>query len=239
MLNEKPNNDFHWKNKLQDVESLSGETFNKEAAWEKLHERMQGKSRNKKAVWYWAAAACLLLALIIPWLFVANKKESELVKNNSVQKQIQPSSSHLLPAINKQTTAVISSQSNEKKLPALSIEKSNKINSLVNHNKIPLKIVRDKKEKEEFITQKITNNAVVPVNTAISIVALLPEKKKLKVVHINELGDPVAEAPIIARNYEHRSFQIKLINQEVYTSPPPSSGNTGFNIFKTKNVPSN
>ena len=62
MLNEKPNNDFHWKNKLEDLESLPGETFNKEAAWEKLHERMQGKkSQHKKLygigrqqhVYYW------------------------------------------------------------------------------------------------------------------------------------------------------------------------------------------
>ena len=95
------------------------------------------------------------------------------------------------------------------------------------------------KEKEEFITQQITNNALQPVDTAINIVAILPEKKKLKVVHINELGDPVEETPNIARNYEHHSFQVKLINQEVYTSPPPSSGNTGFNIFKTKTAPSN
>ena len=84
----------------------------------------------------------------------------------------------------------------------------------------------------------MANNAVVPVDSAISIVAILPEKKKLKVVHINELSDPIAELPGITRYAERHSFQLKLINQEVYSSPP-SSGNTGFNIFKTKNAPSN
>jgi len=59
------------------------------------------------------------------------------------------------------------------------------------------------------------------------------------VVHINELGDPVTEIPNVVRNYEHHSFQVKLLNQEVYTSPSSYSGNTGFNIFKTKTVPSN
>jgi hypothetical protein len=238
MLNEKPGNDFHWKSKLEDLESLPGETFHNEAAWEKLHQRMQGKSRNKNAVWYWAAAACLLLSVLIP-AFLADKKAGVLVKNNSIQKQIQSSSSRLLKESNNDTSAVISSLPVEKKLPALSPERSNKINSLFNHNILGVTIIQDKKEKEEFTTQKITNNAVAPVDTAISIVAILPGRKKLKVVHINELDDSVTETPNIARNYEHRSFQVKLINQGVYTSPPPSSGNTGFNIFKTKNLPSN
>jgi hypothetical protein len=30
MLNEKPSNDFHWKNKLEEIESLPGDTFNRE-----------------------------------------------------------------------------------------------------------------------------------------------------------------------------------------------------------------
>jgi hypothetical protein len=238
MLHEKPGNDFHWKSKLEELESLPGETFSREAAWEKLHERMQGKPRNKKIVWYWAAAACLLLALIIPWLFLANKKESVLVKNDSVQKQIQSSASPLLRESNKNTAAVIPSMPTEKKLKVLFVDKSSKINASINHKIIPFKIVQDKKEKEEFSTQKIANNAIAPVDTVISIVAILPEKKKLKVVHINELADPVIEPASIARSYERRSFQVKFINHQLNTSPP-SSGNTGFNIFKTKPTPSN
>src|SRR5450755_2342791 len=146
MLREKPNNAFHWKNKLEEMESLPDETFNKEAAWEKLHQRMQGKPLNKRAVWYWAAAACLLLALLIPLLFLENKKGNELVKNNSTQNKVQSSSSHLLLPRNKDTSAIISSQSTETKLPALPGGKINKINSLVNHNIISFKIVRDKEE---------------------------------------------------------------------------------------------
>ena len=239
MLDEKPINDFHWKNKLEDVEALPGETFNKEAAWEKLHNRLQKKPGNKKVLWYWAAAACLLLALIIPWIFLAGKKESLVEKDNLVQKQIHPPSSQFLTEDNKNASPVISTQTTEKKLAALSVEKSIKINSPLNYNKkIQFEITRDKKEMEESIAQKITNNARVQVDTAISIVAILPEKKKLKVVHINELGDPIMETPNITKSYEHRSFQVKLINQEVYTNPP-SSGNTGFNIFKTKPTPSN
>jgi len=237
MLHEKPGNDFHWKSKLEELESLLGETFNKDAAWEKLHERMQGKHRNKKALWYWSAAACLLSAIMISWLFLTNKNETILVKNNPVPKQTQSALPHLLNQNKTDRAIVISSLSNEKKSPPLSVEKSNKINSVFKHDILQLKPVGNKEEKEEFITQKITINAALPVTTAISIVATIPEKKKLKVVHINELGDPVTESPNIARSHDHRSL-VKFINREINTSLP-SSGNTGFNIFKTKTVPSN
>ena len=237
MSNENYNNTRDWRSRLEDVESLPGETFNKDAAWEKLHERMQGKSSKRKPIWFWAVAACLLLALIIPWLFLANKKENILVKHNSIQKQI-PFSSRLLTPVNKDTAVVISSPSNEKKTLVLSVEKkSPEIKSVFNHHILFIPI-QDKKEKEEFITQKIANNAIAAVNTTINIIATLPEKKKLNVVHINELGDPVNEVPITARHYERRSFHVKFINQQLNTNPP-SSGNTGFNIFKTKPTPSN
>ena len=236
MSDEKPNKDFHWRNKLEELDSFPGETFNKEAAWEKLHGRIQEESRKKNTVWYWAAAACVTLAVLSPWFF-ANEKENELVKGNSVQKQTQSPSSHLVTKSNNDSAAAMTSLPNEKKLPAFSVEKSNKINSHVNHKITPVERVAGKTGREEYMVQKITNNAVVPVSTAINIVAILPEKKKLRVVHINELGDPIIEIPIVARYSDRHSFQLKIINQEVYTSSLPSGGNTGFNIFKTKNVP--
>ena len=48
MINEKPNSNINWKNKLEELESSAGEVFNKEAAWGKLHTRLQSKRKNKK-----------------------------------------------------------------------------------------------------------------------------------------------------------------------------------------------
>ncbi|HRI21554.1 MAG TPA: hypothetical protein PLA68_11405, partial [Panacibacter sp.] len=79
MLSENHNN-FHWKNKLEDADSLPGETLpDKNAAWEKLHARIHEKPRRKGFVWYWLAAACLLAAITIPVVLV-NKKQGNLVK---------------------------------------------------------------------------------------------------------------------------------------------------------------
>lgn len=228
MSDEKAGNNFHWKNKLEDLESLPGETFNKEATWGKLHARMRGKQSNKKFVWYWVAAACLFFALFISF-FLSNKRENVLVKNKL-------SASSTLPVITKDTVDIISSLPFEKKMPASPAEKHNKMNSFLAQKITKPKIVPDK--KEEFIEQKMISTAAVLADTVISIASNLPEKKKLKVVHINELGIPVSEPPVVARNTEYHSFQLKLLNQEIYTGSP-SVNTTRLKIFTTKNISPN
>jgi hypothetical protein len=171
----------------------------------------------------------LILALIVPWLFLANKKENILVKNDQHPKQV-PSSLKSLPVHNKDTDIVISSLPVEKK-PLLQFNKrgdKTRPASIDKTNKI--ETIAGKIRRQEYLTGAITATAAVPVDTGISIAVNLPEKKKLKVVHINELSDP--EPVIIVKAYERHSFLIKFINHQLDKNPP-SSGNTGFNIFKT------
>ncbi len=235
MTNEKPNNNINWKNKLEELESSAGEVFNKEASWEKLYPRLHAKPDNKKIIWYWAAAACLLIAILSPW-FLSNKKENDFVKNNSIQKKIQSSSFHLLPESNKDTSVHISSPIVEKKLTVHFVE-NNKIITSVEQKSLRPENVAVKKDKEEFIKTERINNAITPVDTQINIIAIVHEKKKLRVVHINELGDPVEELPAMTHNSEMHSFQLRLANQEVYVNPSIATGKTSFNILPIKNSP--
>jgi len=75
------------------------------------------------------------------------------------------------------------------------------------------------------------------VDTAISIAVNLPEKKKLKVVHVNELGEPAEISPDVARNSIIRSFQFKFAGEEVYNTHPEKSNTSGFTILKSKKFP--
>jgi hypothetical protein len=239
MLNDKPDN-RDWKNKLEELESSAGEGFNKEASWDKLHIRLQTKQKKRKATWHWIAAACLLFALFIP-LFLSNKKENVLVKNNVLQKKIDSSSSQYVPLINNGTPALTTSSTMENKIPVHFSTNNDKTIGSINDKIIKPEIIRDKGDKEIIITQAIHNNAVTHVDTAISIVANLPEKKKLKVVHINELGEPVTDAPNIARLYNRHSFQFKFMNQEGYTTSSNFSINNNkvLKNLTTINLPSN
>jgi hypothetical protein len=63
---------------------------------------------------------------------------------------------------------------------------------------------------------------------------VFPQKKKLNVVHINELGDPVIESSDITRITDTHSFQLKFGNGEVLSNSPIASKPSGLIILKTK-----
>ncbi|MEO6218802.1 MAG: hypothetical protein ABIO81_00135 [Ginsengibacter sp.] len=235
MLNETPNNDFHWKLKLEDLESLQDDPFNKEASWGKLHNRLQNKSSYKKVMWYWAAAACLLLATLTQWL-LSNKKENALIKNDLRQQQIQSPLSPSMPA-NKDSFTVIPLIPAKKKSPVNPAENDNKIITTIDHKILTFQNVAIKKDEEQSLEPGIINNIITPADPQVNIVAIIPEKKKLRIVHINELGDPVKEFPALAHKTEKHSFQLNLANQEVYINPSVNSGSTGFTILTIKNSP--
>ncbi|MDQ6762855.1 MAG: hypothetical protein M3015_09550 [Bacteroidota bacterium] len=236
MQNENPNSDFHWKSKLESLENLPGETFNKDAAWDKLHGREHKKRTNGKAVWYWAAAACLLIALFIPW-FISKKNENTLVKNSPLTQESNSAVTVLLPSNNKDSGSVLSSVAIENKRPPGNAEINGKIIFPARRKIVTVQNTAIKKEREEFREIPIINSSVTPLDTQVSIVAIVPEKRKLRVVHINELGDPVEELPAIAHKTKIHSFQIKIANQEVFVNPSISARKTGFTILSTKNSP--
>src|SRR5215831_1898207 len=85
MSNEDPGKNMHWQDKLEGMDHLPGEGFNKNSSWNKLHERLQDKKK-KTPLWYWAAAACLLCALMIAWL-MNDKTQPQVSKTDVKSKQ--------------------------------------------------------------------------------------------------------------------------------------------------------
>ncbi len=240
MLNENPNN-RNWKDKLEDVEHLSTVTLqDKNAAWEKLHSRLHQKPHRNRAVWYWTAAACLLIAIIVP-LITANKKQAEIVTNNTVPVSPGKATAQQQLPVNKNVPTVVPADNNNKTVTI-------QTDQPINHKKINSGIgtVKSVMAPVVFIEQKdipaVQNIAILPVQipvTETTTAVVLPAKKKLKVVHINELGDPVLEPRNTMHPDDYGVIQFKLINQQVYTSSPLPSNSIGFNISKSKNVPSN
>ena len=239
MLNENPNN-LNWKNKLEDTSGLPGEILaDKNATWEKLHNRLVPKPRRKRIIWYWAAAACILITIIIP-LLTANKKHDSVVK--MVFAQAIPKKGFV-----KKVVAV-----QEEKIMAIAAKEIKKSVTLTQdvHLKSEVFLSKNILQKLAILSPELnTQNNIPPAQImeqmpvqempAANVIALLGNTKKLKVVHINELGDPVPETHSKLRITDYRPIQIRLINQEVYSTASPSINNPGFNIFKTGNAPSN
>jgi hypothetical protein len=222
MLNEKQNNSSHWKNKLEEPGIFSPEEMmDKTLAWEKLHERLREKPRKKIAIWYWAAAACLLLLFLLQIVFV-KKNEEGVAKAILPQHVIQPQVAiQTLPAPETQTSKTANNIKVEKKQTINTIKKAD--SNLAAENDI----TTNAHNPVSPVTPPVFDNVSAPPaplpDTVLLIAAKAPVKKKLQVVHINELGNPVTEMALTAFNQKQTGFGVSLgssnhiINQSTTT----------------------
>ena len=235
MLSEEQNKSFHWKNKLDELENLPDETFNKEVVWDKLHASLQEKSKKKKFIWYWAAAV-LLLVLLVPFFTRHGTKPQFTVAVDSVKnsERIIGSSpiNHKTSVVkNKDSTSLVEDK-------AIAIE--NRF-SRTNHGAVSSRRLVNHIRVSDAVSARLSDETIAkslqPIDIVPNVTVVIPPKKQLKVVHINELGDPVEELPNVARNAETHSFQLKLANQEVFVNPAVTSRPPGFTILKSKTSP--
>ena len=164
---------------LDELEGLPGETTaDKTVLWAKLESRLQKKPQRAKAIWYWAAAG-LFLCAIVPFLLSDNKNRvDEPIVVNNISKSLEQT---------KRTIAIESIKLNatEIKLPQVvkNIPSSNNSSPVVKEkqysfvSKSPLPI--------ELIAQ---DYSPIDIDTVASSLAVIP-KKKISVVHINELEE--------------------------------------------------
>jgi hypothetical protein len=235
MQNENRNN-FHWKNKLDDIDSLPGDGIaDKNAAWEKLHARLGGQPRRKIAIWYWAAASILLLVLIA--VLVPRPATTELATNNS--QLITPQKpANEKPANELAETANLVTTVPKTTIPQQVHLQAQKMVTTVENEPIN-NVVANNTTAEIIVTVPPVLQLLPVADTPANILAMAPVKKKLKVVHINELGDPLPQQPAMAKAADYHTFQLKIMSQEMYGSQIITSDNSALNIFKSKNTPTN
>ncbi|HMK03030.1 MAG TPA: hypothetical protein VK489_02520 [Ferruginibacter sp.] len=226
MLNEKHNDPPGWKSKLEGLTVLPGETApGKELAWEKLQGRLQQKPLKRKAIWYWAAAA-ILLACIIPRM-TANKEQDIVVKKDPQQQNI------ISPALHLRVPPKETVMANEH------VEKR-KVENRIAKNQHPVKLKITIKKNEPFTV--ITGTGIEKDPVAITMPAATTDtaatvavKKKLSVVHINELAP--ASVGIFSPTYAQTPFKIKFRNgkpaEQKFASQQYASG------FKIRLSPKN
>jgi hypothetical protein len=167
-----------WSSQIDSLPLQEGSSFDKEAMWEKLHQRILGKEKKKRIAWFWwmaaSVAACFVLFFLLP-----GKHTNQEVKPTIAIKQ-------------EQTTQI----------PDVKEEKivtEEKINTAVPDKKniqtAPL-VHKDSNKEEEPENNMETSLAEykevsvvtpVPIDTITTAVAISP-KKKLRVIHNNELG---------------------------------------------------
>ncbi len=184
MLNEKYDKPFQWKNNLEGLGSLTGEALpDKEVMWEKLHSRLQQKPRINKAIWYWAAAGMLPLFLIL--LLITNRTTDVLVKPLPNPKQQINNPAPALLLLPNEPVTVLKARHIEKTKLVTGIQKNKKwINlkdTLTTTDAVVTVVILDETKPA------LGANSILLSDSAFSTAATIPGKKKLQVVHINEL----------------------------------------------------
>jgi hypothetical protein len=234
MLNEKHFDSFDWQNKLEEMNSLPAEEIiDKHAAWEKLHTRLQEKPRRKRMIWYWAAA-CLLLAIMIA-IKTTNSKNVETATSNPMSVQTEnvaiPKISFLKPDSNIDRFSVSIQKNKFNKHPSQR-ENRNSFSGQVSKERdsiLPILV-----NQKSLLPEQIIPLPPISDTPIITVLATASVKRKLKVVHNNELDNSGENASNMSRILNYRSLKITSSSQEVYTSSSLISNYIGFNIINTK-----
>lgn len=191
MSNEAHNKD--WVSRLDGLDHAAGDAgLDKNAAWDRLHTRMQSKQRKSKAGWYWAAAACLLAGCLIPALLTYKQKHSGL---------------HISPAVTYQhldtpATLVIS----QKEAPVNVVKEINKPVA-AQRELAPILPALVHPVNTTNITATLKKDTLQITDTMLAAVPATAAPKKIRVVHINELGEATVNEVVYP---EYKPFTIRV-----------------------------
>lgn len=187
MSNEKRSDS--WIDKLDGLEAAPGEApFDRMAAWDRLHQRLDKEKSKKSIIWYWAAA-CLFVACII--LVLPKRTHKEDVPPPVSQIDVKDPDAQKEPVIVKNPAMTMAADTPVKRKTApLRIKKSADITDVA----VMLPPVITFIPRTDTIQSETTTVAAAP--------------RKMRVVHINEVGgDVIGNAYVYP---EHKQFKIAI-----------------------------
>jgi len=226
------NNQNNWTRLLEDTDSLGGETIrDKHEVWERLYSRLHEKPRRKLAAWYWVAASLLIVSVVGTLIVIRNEKHQPVVI-------AEPSPSSKQMPLAKETNPVTEQKSGDYNLPG-QVEKTAPVVLRTKKNAVrTIQLFNKDITKDSVIGQSpevaIARN--MTVDTTKTVAAVTPPKKKLRVVHLNEIGQPVEEPTVNNGLNEWRRFEFRIMSGEHYNTINSSSSNNGLILTKPRNT---
>lgn len=188
MSNEKHSDS--WIDKLDLLEGVPGEApFDRTAAWDRLHQRLDKKEAKKSTIWYWAAA-CLFVACIVLVLPAKRQKAHLQPPVSRIQIKESPGKEGP-PVVHSPVTSATADTAVEKKVVA------------------PAKIGRSKSISDVAVIVPPVIKIVPHADTILAeTTAVAAAPRKMRVVHINDVGgDVIGNAYVYP---EHKQFKISI-----------------------------
>ncbi len=231
MSKENPNDNLHWKLKLDSAYMQEPVLPDKEAAWDKLQQRLHQKPVQKERAWYWAAAILLVL-FTIPFLISKNKTIP--IASSTTNETFQTLRSQDVKQIKDKKNILISHPIVSQKIkPTIDLDKSRQ---LYQKSSNPASLIKPAVVSPVSPPQTPAEIyiASIHIGDSIKTIAIISSTavKKLKTVHINELEPPASQ---MASSKLHKSSysDIRFGNRMMDTAPFAQSSDPG-SIFKIK-----
>jgi hypothetical protein len=184
MSAENQNEPLRWIAELDALENIPGETpHDKTKSWDRLYNRLGKKSVKRSLFVYWSAAACLVLILAATWLYRTNNHEQLITKiparkeSQAVNPRMKENDEPAVPATVQLMNHPSKSDIRKPLSKALKITDADTMAVIT--------------PKEENIAEQSSNDMDMPVQADSAVLmADVRVKKKLRVVHINNIGKP-------------------------------------------------
>ena len=190
MSNETNSEHDHWKDRLDQLNSLPGEIWtDKGAAWERLYDKLKYQPARKKSPLYWKAAASVLLLLGISLLMVREKRPHPVqpgqlplpgtVSNVPIQMPIHTPpvtvSSNDLQIVSSNDPRTVSGEHPGTATPSFSVRKAG------------IREAGSLAKSAPYDSATVPYSVLPPDTPAIAVITAPPLPKKIRVVSINEL----------------------------------------------------
>ncbi len=223
MQNNSNDSTQSWRQRLDELEDISGNDLDLNAAWGKLQQKKNEIKTSSSKKWYWLAAACIAaLLLTLAGLFADNR--SPVITNPGLVKAEQPKAEKENNySIIQNTPAIV-----EEKSPVNRVQAENEPAGV-------LKTITGN-SLEPLFAKEVINDAS-PVIHSPDTIATQPlpvatvVAKKLKVVHINELNQSQQG---IAKEEGKPYFPITYQIREVYTNADDNNKKGRSDLIRIK-----
>lgn len=207
MSNEAPNKT--WISRLEELDHVPGEAApNKAAAWDRLHARMRHNKSRRKAAWYWSAAACLLAAGLLPLWLRHTKHTVEIRTLPAVVYRHSDTPATLLPL--------------KKPAPVEPVQENAGLVSTAKPDMLLAHPVVVPPVNPIHLPPAAAQDMVRTADTMLAAAPAAKAAKKMRVVHINELG-AAGNTDIVYPEY--KPFTIR-INGPTGLGSPTIANNT-------------
>lgn len=216
-----------WKSRVEDANAFDGEEIiNGHAAWDALYNRLHQPGR-KKAVWYWMAAASIVVVVTSVFVMHSAKQRQEPIITKTSIKQ-KAAIDEIIPAQPGKIFATLPGKGIA--APVATAKRYAEGKVFKQKNKA---LNATASNPVEEVKVEMAGAPVHPEERDGEQLVAIPPKPKLKVVHINELGGSTQNNV----NKRGADYSVLRIGTSGNTTQP--AGKIGIQISTAKTSPVN